>query len=121
MIKEIYTRQEIDPDYEGPLLETSDKLNSVLTKVRTILGTKHGEVMGEYNFGVDLERMVFSTIASQADMESIINEQFNKYIGMDPEYNVIAKVKFGHHVDGYDYATIDISVNNVKIQTFMID
>lgn len=121
MITEIYTRQEDDPHYEGPIIETSDRIEGILAKVRMILGTRHGDIMGDYNFGVDLERMVFMTAKSQSDMEGIINEQLNLYLGADSKYKVYAKVNFGHHMDGYDYAVVDIYVNDNKVQGFMVD
>lgn len=121
MIREIYTRQSDDPNFVGNIIETSDRVEKILAKVRMILGTKHGDIIGDYNFGVDLERMVFMSSESQQDIEKEINDQFQLYMGADPKYKVSAKVNFGHHADGYDYAVVDVYVNDMRIQGFMVD
>lgn len=121
MINEIYTRQTDDPDYAGNLIESENKLESVLSKVRMILGTNRGDVLGEYEFGVDLQKLVFSTTKTHTDIENIINDAFNRYINRDSEYTVVAKVQLGKHGDGYDYALVDVQINNISAQKFMVD
>lgn len=120
MIREIYTRDLDDPKYDGSL-ETRSPLESILAKVRMVLGTTQGEVLGTRELGCDIEQMVFSTKKNSMEIEKQLGEQFQKYINMSPNYTVTPKIQFGHHEDGYDYAVIDIYVNDTRIQKFMID
>ena len=60
MIKEIYCRMPSDPNYNGDILTTSDEIERILQQIRVILGTKPGEVLGDPNFGCDLEDYVFA-------------------------------------------------------------
>ena len=60
MIKEIYCRMPSDPKYNGDILSTSDEIERILQQIRVILGTKPGEVLGDPNFGCDLEDYVFA-------------------------------------------------------------
>lgn len=122
MLREIYTRPSNDPQYEENTLETRTELDAVLAKVRMILGTTHGEVLGDYNLGIDLERIVFTTKASSTALEQEIADQISRYLNYTGKYTVTPKVRFGHHTDGYDYAVIDIYVNNgILAQRFMVD
>lgn len=122
MLREIYTRPSNDPQYEENTLETRTELDAVLAKVRMILGTTHGEVLGDYNLGIDLERIVFTTKASSTALEQEIADQISRYLNYTGKYTVTPKVKFGHHAEGYDYAVIDIYVNNgILAQRFMVD
>lgn len=122
MLREIYTRPSNDPQYEENTLETRTELDAVLAKVRMILGTTHGEVLGDYNLGIDLERIVFTTKASSTALEQEIADQISRYLNYTGKYTVTPKVRFGHHAEGYDYAVIDIYVNNgILAQRFMVD
>ncbi len=121
MIKEIYTRDTSDPAYEDAMVETSGTLEILLAKIRMILGTDKGEVLGEYNLGLNLEDLVFKTRQNAASIEKTIHEQLAAYVVGYDGYKIYPSVKFGHHRDGYDYAIIDIKVNDVRVQSFLVD
>jgi hypothetical protein len=59
MLKEIYCRNENDPKYVNTILETTDAIEALLTKLRMILFTARGEVLGYPNLGLDLDSMLF--------------------------------------------------------------
>jgi hypothetical protein len=121
MIREFYTRNANDPLYEKTKIESKDILETLLAKIRMILGTTPYEVLGSPNMGVDLESMVFKSKTSHINMEDIIMKQFDLYINGTGGYKVTPKVKFGHHRDGYDYATVEIFVDDMRIQGFVIE
>jgi len=121
MIREIYTRSADDPAFDPTVIEVTDPLEMLLTKIRMVLGTSNGEVLGDYSMGIGLEEMVFKTKMSSSEVEKKIQTQFDEYVNGDGGYKVSAKVKFGHHADGYDYATVDIYVNDLRIQGYLID
>lgn len=121
MIREIYTRDPNDPQYEEGEFETQGALDEILAKVRMILGTTNGEVLGDYKLGVDIESLVFKTAKNNMVIEKEINRQINNYISGLGKYRLESKVKFGHHKDGYDYAIIDILVNDNRLQSYLVD
>lgn len=120
MIHEIYTRSKDDPNY-AYLLETNSALEIALAKIRMILGTNHGEVLGEYELGTNIEELVFKTQRSARDIESDLEKQIMAYVGNVEGYAISIKVKFGHHKDGYDYAEIGVNVNDLRIQTYLVE
>ena len=86
-----------------------------------ILGTRKGQVLGEYDFGVDLEYMVFNTRAAAGEVQSKINEQIYKYVKHSDKIVISTDVNFGDSGMGYDYAVVDIYINGGKAIGFLID
>ena len=69
--------------------------------------------MGEYNFGLDIERKLFTFNFNAADLQSAFREQLAKYVPEAARYNVDIKVNF---VPGTvrDIAYIDIYIDNTR-------
>ena len=116
MLRDIYIRNPQDPNYKGEdIIEFSDVYEEILTQVRVLLSTRKGEVIGNYNFGVGVEDLVFSTNLDASALETEINSQIAVYIAPAcPDYPISCKVGFGHHEEGWDYAVIDVYINGKK-------
>ena len=67
MIKEIYCKLPSDLNYQNKI-ETVDELEQILQQIRMVLGTKHGQVLGSYHFGIDLQQYLFNYNQSQAQI-----------------------------------------------------
>jgi len=113
MIKEIYTRSPEDPNYVYGLYETEDAIERIITKIKMILGTRQGQVLGDVNFGVSIEDLVFETRINKFELEEKIRKQIFQYVAEASEYKIDPKVSFGK-AEGYDYCIIDFFINNVK-------
>ena len=120
MVREIYTRTPDDPNYEGELLEFSDEIESILTQMRTLLGTNKGDVFGVHTFGIDLENAVFSTRKSAEQIIQELNSQINDYV-YSGTHKTTANINFGHSAEGYDYAVVDIVIDGVKTLGVLVD
>lgn len=121
MVKEIYTRSPEDPNFKFGLLEFSDPIESILTKIRMILGTRPGQVLGDYKFGVPIEDLIFETNWNTTQIQSMINNQIMDYIKEATKYRINAEVKLGKSDDGTDYGLIEISINEQKLIGFIVD
>ena len=121
MIKEIYIRDESDPYYDPTLIDYSNEVESVISQIRMILGTKPGEVLGAYVFGVDLEYIVFSTKRAAETLADEIREQIRTYVHHGDNIYIDVDVKFGDSGRGYDYSVIDIYINGSKSIGFLVD
>lgn len=121
MIKEIYTRTKDDPYYEEGVIDFSNEVESVITKVRTLLNTKPGEVLGDYNFGLNLDYLVFNTKVSASEIKKVIDDKLNIYVPNTSNISLSTQVSFGHSGYGYDYAVIDVYINGTKAVGFLID
>ena len=86
------------------------------------LGTVPGDVLGDDNFGIDIEYLVFNTKQSAKEVEKQINEKLITYLGNIGNVSVDVNVSFGQDTNrGSDYAVIDFSLNGVKSIGILID
>ena len=120
MIREIYTRNEQDPYYDSEILEHNNDIESILSQIRIILGTSKGQVLGDYNFGVGIEDLIFTTKFNKKRLEDIINQHISDYIKDFPNYIITPNISFFKLPDGTDGGLIDIYINKTKVQGFLI-
>ena len=120
-IKDIYIRDDKDPYYDDTIIDYQNEVESVISQIRMILGTLNGQVFGDYDFGIDLEYMVFNTkYASNKIMEKL-NDEIDKYVYHSDNISIYCDINFGDSGEGYDYAVLDIYINGAKSIGFLID
>lgn len=113
MVKEIYIRNPEDPNYRYGVFEHSDPIESIIAKVRMILGTTQGQVLGDLNFGVGIEDIIFETRVNKVELEEKILKQIQAYVSESSQFRIQPAVSFGK-ADGFDYCVIDIYINDEK-------
>lgn len=121
MLREIYIRDESDPFYDSDMIDYTNEVESVISQIRMILGTKPGDMLGDYNFGVDLEYIVYNTKKSAEDLAENIRQQIITYVHHGDKISVDVEVSFGDSGRGYDYSVIDILINGSKAIGFLVD
>lgn len=121
MIREIYIRDEKDPNFEPGIIDYSNEMENVISQIKMILGTNKSEVLGSYDFGVDLEYMVFNTKISAEEVQRNIEDQISTYVIHSDKISISTAINFGDSGLGYDYAIIDIYINGGKAIGFLID
>lgn len=121
MIKDIYIRDENDPNFEPGIIDYSNEVESIISQIRMLLGTKNGEVLGDYNFGYDLEYLVFNTRTSADLLAGDILDKIKEYVVYGENFYIDVDVNFGDSGKGYDYCIVDISINGKKAIGFLID
>jgi len=114
MIRDIYNRNPQDPNFVYGVLEHSDPIESIISKIKMMFGTTQGQCLGDLNFGVGLEDLVFETRINKMELEEKIKAQISQYIDEAKEYKIDPRVSFGK-ADGYDYAVVDIFINEQKV------
>lgn len=77
------------------------------------MGTKRGEVLGTYSFGVNLQEYLFSYNMSREEILYALNAHLANYVYYDTtKYNVYVDVQYGHDARGItDYAVVDVFIN----------
>lgn len=120
MIKDIYIRTPDDPNYQFGILEHSDAIESIVSKIKMILGTRQGQIIGDLNFGVGIEDLIFETRINKNQLEEKIKQQFSLYISETAQFKIEPEVSFGK-ADGYDYAIVDIYIDEQKIIGLLIN
>ena len=113
MVKDLYIRNPQDPNYKFGLYEHSDPIESIIAKIRVILGTTQGQVLGDINMGIGIEDLVFETRINKMELEERILSQIYQYVSESSQYKIQPIVSFGK-ADGFDYCIIDIYINDQK-------
>ena len=113
MIRDIYIRNPEDPNYVYGVFDHDDAIESIISKIKMILGTRQGEVLGDVNFGVSIEDLVFETRINKFELEEQIRRQITQYVSEARQYDIRPKVSFGQ-TETYDYCVIDFFINNTK-------
>ena len=119
MIRELYTRTPQDPNYKYGVLEFTDAIESIITKIKMLLGTSQGQILGDLNCGLGIEDLVFETRINKLELEEKITNQIHQYITESAEYKITPQVSFGKAA-GYDYAVIDFFIDNVKVVGILV-
>ncbi len=113
MLKELYIRNPQDPNFNIDILDHSDPIESIISKIKVIFGTRQGQVIGDLNFGLGLEDLIFETRINKMQLEEDIKRQIGEYVTETSDYKIVPKVSFGKG-DGYDYCIIDIYIDDMK-------
>jgi hypothetical protein len=121
MIKDIYIRDENDPFYNPTIIDYANDNEYVISQIKMILSTNPGQVLGDYDFGVDLEYMVFGTKKNAEEIKEKIKQQIQTYVKLPLGMSVDCALNFGKDNNGSEYAVIDIYINGAKSIGFLID
>jgi hypothetical protein len=80
MIRDIYNRNPRDPNYIPTILEHTDPIESIISKIKMLLGTFPGQILGDLNMGIGIEELVFETRINKVELEEKIKSQISQYI-----------------------------------------
>ena len=88
-MKELYVQSDTEIAYQNFYIDETNPVNIVKQKIRMILLTNKGDVLGDPLFGVGLESYIFELEDVKDQLIEEINEQIEKYIGEDSqEYDI---------------------------------
>ena len=89
-----------DPTYNSQLIE-DDIIEVIIQKYKSIIFTNKGDVLGDPNFGADLELLLFETKVSEEFVSRTITEQINQYIPELISMNYSLQVVFSQDPNSY--------------------
>ncbi len=124
MIQEIYIGIPNTNQYREKTIEITDDIGTILQRIRMVLGTRKGVVLGDTDFGMNIEDYLFDMNFSEEKIRKEILYQIAKYVSptIGPMYSIDVKVNFGKNVvEGYDYMVIDIYINQQKLLGFLVN
>jgi len=115
-MSELYTKRSIEINYIEDALEEDNPLMIYLQRIKMLLFTRPGDVYGDPNFGIHLERLLFHTNLSNFIIKKTIEDQISLYC---PEYTTIktdVEVKF-YKYTSHEECEISISLDGTKVIT----
>jgi hypothetical protein len=116
---EFYIKNIEDPSFNFNTLQIDEELGMLLTQIEMCLFTKKGDVLGDVNFGANLEDYVYSFMFNDSMLKNVISQQFNDYIPLAKKYNTTVNVDFLSQTER-NVVFIDITVDNrYKIEVYV--
>ena len=101
-----------DPHYKEGILEINDELEMLIGQIKMLLFTNTGEVLGQPDFGINLEEQLFTFNLNESALKTMLQEQTVRFIPLADKYNVQYQARFVRGTTR-DMCVIDISINNV--------
>lgn len=109
MLRELAFREPLDPRYDATKVETSSDLEALIAKIRMILYTNQGEILGEPELGLNLESFLFDFDINENLIRERFYSQISKYI---TERQFMIDIDFKRSDDETQkYLTILININ----------
>lgn len=113
--KDFYHRTPEDPNYQPQRIEERDEMQALVQQIKMVLFTRKGQVMGSPSYGVSIEDYLFRFGFGLPRVQTIIQEQINKFLPLSHRYEV--EIDIGYlSSDGEESNTvfIDIIINNER-------
>jgi hypothetical protein len=96
---EFYIKKYGDPKFDISQMEVDDEIAEILIQLETLLFTTKGSVLGDPDFGLNLDDYVYSFRYNDNMLVKLIREDINKFIPLSKKYNVDVTVDFTEEVD----------------------
>ncbi len=119
LINEIYSRVPSDAFFQNDRLEVKDEIEALLGKIRMIMLTRKGELLGNPDFGVDIEQYIFETFFDERAIRKEIQVQLAKYIPEMVRYEIQSSVYLAEG-EYKDDIIIDIFIDQERLIGFRI-
>lgn len=79
-VRDFYMRNEQDPQFIPDQVEVYNELEAGINQVRMTLLTKKGEVLGEPNFGLEVDKYLFEFELDPYGLAEEANSQIQSYV-----------------------------------------
>jgi len=80
-LRDFYIRPESDPAHRPEQLEVTDDIESLLQQIKMTLFTNKGEVLGEPDFGLEVEKYLFEFNVNPHLLTKEAYSQLDRYVG----------------------------------------
>jgi hypothetical protein len=116
-LRDFYIKYEGHPRFTTNKIIEDEAVEIIINKIEMILFTNKGEVFGDPDFGADLYFFLHKTKVAAETVETIIDEQFKKYIPELATTSYTLKVTI---LPGtfQDVLYVDINVDGVEINAY---
>lgn len=108
---EFYVRAQGDPNFDPNKIHSESEIAQLIAQIETMLFTNRGEVLGEPNFGANLEDLVYSLNYNEGQIENMLRQQLEAYIPLAQKYNTQIDIQFFKGAVR-DIAQIDIVIDS---------
>jgi len=97
-----------------------DVIRVIIQKYEMLLFTNKGELLGDSNFGCDLQRLLFETRISRSGVRTIIIDQINEYIQEIQNVNYVLNVEFSTDPENFqEVMEINFTIADYEVYSFV--
>jgi len=121
MAVDIYFKQKEYPFFEAEAIEVMENLDIFLQQLEMILTTSKGRILGDPNFGANLEIYLWDTKVSSSAIKQEILSQISTYIdsGLVNSISYDIEVSFIKG-DIWDSVVVDIIIDGTKVAGYAV-
>jgi len=114
--RDFYIGYEGHPRYTINRIITDDAVRVIIQKYEMLLFTNKGEVLGDPDFGCNLEKLLHETAISAESVEKLIHQQIALYIPEIIDIDYTLEVKFEEDPENYqDVMIINFAIGENEI------
>jgi hypothetical protein len=93
-VRDFYMRPETDPRFRPDQVEVYDDIEAAINQVKMTLLTNKGEVLGEPNFGLEVEQYLFDFELDPFKLSDSANKQIETYVSEARKRQISAKPSY---------------------------
>jgi hypothetical protein len=108
---ELYVKAIGDPNFDANQMQSDEEIQMMLTQIETLIFTTKGDVMGDPDFGLNIEDYIYSFRYNDTMLQGMIETNIDRYIPLANKYPVSVGVEFTQETER-NLVYIDISVDN---------
>lgn len=113
---DFYIKYPEHPSYLPNKITEDDVINVIIQKYEMILFTNQGEVLGDPEFGGNLEELLYETKVSAAYVENQLNEQILRYIPEIADIGYKLEAVFAEDINNYqEMLFINFELRDYKV------
>ena len=121
MAVDIYFKVEEYPYYDPNQIEVDESLENFLQQLEMIITTPKGSVLGDPNFGIDLDSYLWNFNVGSSPIKQEILTQINEYV----DYDVIDSIPYDIEVsflkgDVWDTVIVDVTIDGTKVAGYAV-
>lgn len=108
---EFYIKEVNDPNYDDNMFEVDDNIGLLMTQLETLLFTPKGSILGNLEFGLNLEDYVYSFTYNDTMLKNVVESAITNNIPLSNQYPIDVNVEFLSREER-NMVVIDITINS---------
>jgi hypothetical protein len=110
-IRDFYMRSESDPRFRPDQIEVYDEIEACINQVKMTLLTRKGEVLGEPQFGLQIEQYLFDFEIEPTRLSEEAQSQVTSYVTEAKKRNIRIEPGYSQDEKGREIFILKIDIN----------
>lgn len=107
---ELYIKAVGDPNFNDSQMQADEEIQMLLTQIETLIFTSKGDVLGNPDFGLNIEDYVYSFRYNDTMLQGVIQEAIDRYVPLAGKFPVNVGVEFTQETER-NMVFIDITID----------